>query len=373
MPLVRTFRGIALILGLAAGCGAGQAEDCAAPCVLYESSNELEAGWDLSAGFPLETQTTTDQSLIFVPAENISLAVKLATEPVVGERSGTYVEELYTQLELQPASLILGKFEPVQSWASLFLPGIRATDIAGELDTTERWGVSADYDFAAFGLEQTLTANLFTTDRSILSESLFTNRGRTRLSDGGAGNTEGLSSANLFVAGCQGAAPDDCYDEGEFGYRLGARYQRAGRATPDQIAEGIDPGDEFGVIASAMGSLDLGGDVALKLLGEAAWLANFADGDGDALISTLSAALEKDQWTLATTYSRHASSNDGTAHLADITAIYDFSEEASFLGEEWQWAAGYSYAEDEDGSRSHTISVRLTLSYENNLEWGSRP
>ena len=76
---------------------------------------------------------------------------------------------------------------------------------------------------------------------------------------------------------------------------------------------------------------------------------------------------------VSATYSRHDSSNDGTAHLADITAIYDFSEEASFLGEEWQWAAGYSYAEDEDGSRSHTISVRLTLSYENNLEWGSRP
>lgn len=369
---MKTSRAIALVMGLSAGSSAAAAEGCAAPCLQYELSNELEAGWDLSAGFPIDTQSTTDLSLFFEPVENFQFVTTLVTEPVVGDRIGTYVEKLYAEFDLEPAGLTLGKFEPVQSWASLVLQGIRATDIADELDTTERWGISAGYDFGAPGLEQNLTASLFTTDRGILSESLFTNRGRARLSDGGAGNTGGLSSASLFLAGCKGAGLDDCYDKGGFGYRLGARYQKAGRATPDQIEEGIDPRDEWGVIASTIGSLDLGGDVTLKLLGEAAWLANFEDGDGDALISTLSAALVFEEWTIETTYSRRDSSNEGTGHLADVTALYDLPAEATLLGETWQWAAGYSFAEDEGGGRSHTISVRITLTYENILEGGSR-
>ena len=40
-----------------------------------------------------------------------------------------------------------------------------------------------------------MTASLFTTDRTVLSDSAFTHRGRTALSDGGAGNAEGLASA----------------------------------------------------------------------------------------------------------------------------------------------------------------------------------
>ncbi len=369
---MKHFYSSAVLLWLAANPNAARADDCAAPCVSYEFSTELEAGWDLSAGSPLDREPKIDASLFFIPAENILFATSLVTEPVSGQQLGTYVEKLYTEIDIEPVTLTIGKFEPVQSWASAFLPGVRATDIAGELDTEERWGLSARYDFAAAGFDQSLTASLFTTDRSILGGSFFTDRGRTHLSDGGAGNTEGPASASIFLDGCRGAAPDECYDEGDFGFRLGARYQKAGKPTAHQIEDGIGPRDEYGAIASATGQIAFPGDVTLKLLGEAAWLANFDDGDGDALIATLSAAAVKDDWTLAATYSRMNFSNDAPQNLADLTLLYDFPHGAGLGGEEWQGAAGYTYTGDGDG-HAHLVSFRLTVSFENSQEWRKRP
>ena len=217
---------------------------------------------------------------MLVPAEHVFLAAAITTEPVVEDGNlldelGTYVEEFYAGFERGPFSLSGGKFEPLQGWASPFLQGINATDIAGNLDTPERWVVAAGYAYEAGGLQQELTASIFTADRTILSQSLFADRGRLRLADGGAGNTKGLSSAALYWSGCRGADPEACYDDGNFGYRLGVRYQKAGQADEEQIEEGVTPDDETGILASTVANLDLGDDLTLKLLGEAAWLHNF--------------------------------------------------------------------------------------------------
>ena len=85
--------------------------------------------------------------------------------------------------------------------------------------------------------------------------------------------------------------------------------------------------------------------MTLRLLGEAAYLRDFEDGDGDALIATLSAALAKGSWTFELTYSQQrnfASEAEGgsTEHLADVTAIYQFGDDVTLFGETWQAAAG---------------------------------
>jgi len=371
----------------AAACGA-RAEDCAAPCLGYAFSNEFQGDWivwsDPSSNESYDLQLTADREIFLALTEELKLVTAIASEPVKDKAAGdnrifadqgTFVEMLYAEVDLEPLTVKLGKFEPVQGWASPELDGIHATDIAGNFDTEERWGVETGFAFEAAGLEHLLTASLFTTDRTVLSESIFTDRGRTTLSDGGAGNTRGLSSLAFYLSGCAGAEPEECYGEGDYGYRLGFRYQKAGRATQDQIVAGIAPDDELGLVAAAVRSFEIDEDMTLRLLGEAAYMRDFEDGDGDALIATLSAALAKGSWTFESTYSQQrnfASEAEGGSieHLADITAIYQFGDDVTLFGETWQAAAGYSYSLDAEGETAHTIALRVTTDYPGSIALG---
>jgi hypothetical protein len=366
-----------------------RAEDCAAPCLGYAFSNEFQGDWifwsDPSSNESYDLQLTADRDIYLALTEEMKLVTAITSEPVkdrapgenrIFEDQGTFVEMLYAEFDREPLTVKLGKFEPVQGWASPELNGIHATDIAGNLDTEERWGVETGFAFAAAGLDHLLTASAFTADRTILSESIFTNRGRTTLSDGGAGNTKGISSLALYLSGCAGADPEECYGEGDFGYRLGFRYQKAGRATEDQIDSGIKPDDELGVVAAAVRSSEIDQDITLRLLGEAAYLRDFEDGHGDALIATLSAALEMGPWTYEATYSQQRNfaseaEGDSTEHLADITASYQFGDDLSLFGETWQAAAGYSYSLDAEGEIAHTIALKVTMDYAGSM--GVRP
>ncbi len=379
------FEGLLFAAAVVAAIPSGaRAEDCAAPCLGYAFSSEFQGDWIAPQGSPGESydlQFTADRDIFLALTEELKFATSIATEPVKDKAPGedrafadmgTFVEKLYAEFEQEPVTVRLGKFEPVQGWASPELNGIHAADIAGSLDTEERWGVETDFAFAAAGLEQQLTASAFTTDRTALSESIFTNRGRTTLSDGGAGNTKGISSLALYLSGCAGAEPEECYSEGNYGYRLGLRYQEADRATQDQIDVGIAPHDELGVVADAVRAVEIDEDITFRLLGEAAILRNFGDGDGDALIATFSAALDHGPWTYEATYSQQrnfASKAEGasTAHLADITAIYHLDEDMSFYGETWQIAAGYSYSFDEEGEIAHVVAMRVTVDYAESL------
>jgi hypothetical protein len=97
-------------------------------------------------------------------------------------------------------------------------PGLHGDDISGNYELEERIGAEAAYAFDAFGMEHILQASAFTTDRTALSGSVFTHRPQTHLSDGGAGNTDGVSSFSVTLDGCLGASGLDCYSNGDFGY-----------------------------------------------------------------------------------------------------------------------------------------------------------
>ncbi|MGQ0485501.1 MAG: hypothetical protein ACT4SY_09145 [Hyphomicrobiales bacterium] len=385
---MRLVTGLFAVAAWAAASSAARAEDCAAPCLGYAFSSEFQGDWIVrsnpSSNQSYDLQLAADWEIYLALTEEMKLVTAIASEPVKDRAPGedrifadlgTFVEKLYAEFDLEPLTVKLGKFEPVQGWASPELNGIHATDLAGNLDTEERWGVETGFAFAAAGLDHLLTASLFSIDRTALSESIFTNRGRTALSDGGAGNTKGISSLALYLSGCAEAEPEDCYSEGSYGYRLGFRYQKAGRATQEQIDLGITPDDEVGIVADAIRSVRLDSDMTLRLLGEAANLRDFEDGDGDALIATLSAALDRGPWTYEATYSQQrnfSSKAEGgnTGHLADVTAIYRFGEDATFFGEAWQAAAGYSYSRDAEGETVHTIALKVTVDYAGSVPLG---
>ncbi|SIT59261.1 conserved hypothetical protein [Mesorhizobium prunaredense] len=204
-------------------------------------------------------QPTLTVDLFFAPTDYLQLATSIITEPVIdpepGENAifegiGTYVAELYGTVEADPATLRVGKFDTIFSVASEIAPGINATDLVSDFDADERLGGEIILGFESLGLNHALAATAFT-DRTILSNSLFTSRGRTSLSDGGAGNTDGLSSFSIVLDGCKGSETVDCYMDGEFGYRLGFRHQKAGQPTDEAIEEELTLGSERAYLAAA--------------------------------------------------------------------------------------------------------------------------
>ncbi|WP_331373123.1 hypothetical protein [Sinorhizobium chiapasense] len=364
------------------------AEGCTAPCAGYEVSAELQNDWVFAAdpsflrSDALEPTLTVD--LFFAPTDYLQFVTSIITEPAVepepGENTtfegiGTYLAELYTAVEAGPATMRAGKFDTIFSLASEVAPGINATDLVSEFDADERVGAEIVFDFDGLGMDQTLAATAFTTDRSIFSDSLFTARGRTRLSDGGAGNTDGLSSLSLVLNGCRGAEPIDCYTDGDFGYRLGFRYQGAGEPTGEDVEEGLNPQAEQAYLASTTASLELN-EMTLRLLGEAAYLRHFDSGPDDALVLTGSAALEVEPLTYVATYTRQLNlvggRRDSREHLADFEVIYEPDEERDegvpFEGTGWKLAAAYSFARNADEETAHIFSVRAVFDFDGDVE-----
>lgn len=236
-------------------------------------------------------------------------------------------------------------------------PGLHGTDLAENYELTERLGGGASYSFEAAGLSNRMQASAFTVDRTILSESLFSNRGRVSLDDGGAGNTKGVSSVAVALDGCLGAEVDSCYDEGSFGYQLAARYQKGG-ADSD--------GDEIGILGSLNKSISISDGTTLRLFGEAAWFRNFEGSADDAIALTASAAIEVGRATYSVAYSQQtelvAGGADASEYLVDATAMYDLGESISMIGETWSVGTGYTF-DRADGEDVQVVGLKLSSEF----------
>ncbi|MDQ6434795.1 hypothetical protein RB623_12130 [Mesorhizobium sp. LHD-90] len=361
-------------------------EDCAAPCAEFEISTELQGDRVFAASPPAlksyVLQPTITADLVLAPTDYLRLATSIITEPVVDPAPGqdavfagigTYVAELYSMVETGPATTRLGKFDTIFSLVSEVAPGINSDDLASDFDADERLGGEFVLGFEGLGLNHALAATLFTTDRTILSESLFTNRGRTSLADGGAGNTNGLSSFSITLDGCEGSGTAECYWDGEFGYRLGFRYQRAGQPTEEDIEDEVKSGDETAFLAAATKSFELD-DMTLRLLGEVAFLRHFDGGEDDALSVTGSAALEVDALTYIASYTQQvnlvAGGTDTSEHLADFEVLYSPDGDRPLAETAWELAAAYTFAMNAEREDAHMFSVRAVFNFSGEVEFG---
>jgi hypothetical protein len=207
-------------------------------------------------------------------------------------------------------------------------------------------------------------ATAFTIDRTFLAGSLFTERPIPELADGGVGNTSGLSSFSLVLDGCTGAAPEDCYEDGRFGYRLGARYQRAGVATP---------WDEWAGIAAAHANFEIDDERMLRLIGEAGVIHHFEGGPADALIATAMAALVDGPMTYSAALSRQwtitPGGKDTVQSLAELSFKYAPEDSGPLLNSLWSLQAGYVLAVDEDNQTTHMLGATLALELSANHEF----
>ena len=374
------------VLSLLAGWGPAFADDCEAPCAGYEISAELQNDWIFSADPSSLTSNNLHPAIsadvFLAPTDALKFVASFTTETVVDPLpgistsfygTGSYAEELYAILDADPVTLRAGKFNTVFSLASEADPAINAMDIASNIDADERWGAEAVLGFEALDFQHSIAATVFTVDRTSLSNSIFNNRGATTLSDGGPGNIAGIGSAAITLSGCKGAEPSDCYDEGDFGYRLGFRFQRAGHASPDQIEAGIKPVDEFTQMAAATAKFEIG-DVTVRLLGETAYVHGFESNPDDALIMTGAAAFEIGPMTYTAAFSRQKTyvkdDVDTIDRLLEVSAVYQSEDDVPFEGASWSAGAAYDYSRDADARTAHVLSMLLSFTFGGSREFG---
>jgi len=194
--------------------------------------------------------TTRDHTLTVEPAvsiglsESFSIEAGFVLEPVSdpgpgGSRrfddEGLFVETFLLRWARGRYSLHAGKFNPAFGFAWDLAPGIYGVDFAEDYEISERIGFGGTIDIgnAAVGRHR-LGADAFSVDTSPLSRSLFYDRGRTRRSDGGPGNTASPQSFAITLRG--GEIPK----LPRLTYNLGfAHQQRAdvgGRSERDAVA-----------------------------------------------------------------------------------------------------------------------------------------
>jgi hypothetical protein len=360
----------AIPLDFAQAADTAPSEECSERCIEYSGIFELNGAWL----FPGDA-ATPNSYLAGIKAESefaikfidgLSVVGNIVTEPVIDAEpgvnqiftgAGSYIDVLQVQYDTGDFSVWGGKIHPAFGRAWDVTPGLHGTDLAENYELAERLGAGAGYSFEGAGFANRLQANIFTVDRTLLSESIFNNRGRASLDDGGAGNTDGFSSIAAALEGCIGAEPESCYDEGSFGYQLAARYQLGG-STGD--------GNELGLVASLNKAISLSEDTTIRLFGEFGWFRNYEASADNAVVMTVSGALETGPMTYSLAYAQQrilvVGEADDSEQLFDATAMYALSDTVTIAGEKWSLGAGYTWARA-DEEDSHAIGLRLSSEF----------
>jgi len=259
----------------------------------------LGLGLEVGGGFALFSEVIFEQ-------------VVDPTQDVFFDNHGLYISELGLSFSNDAVTVTGGKISPAFGLAWDVAPGFFGADVAEDYELGEVIGGSIEVPFELSGGEHALTASVFFADTSVLSNSTITKRGRTNLSDGGAGNTEKLNNFALQIAGAFGDTE----------YNLSFR----------QLSAGVgDVGDETGASLGIQHSFDVNGN-DLTVLGEVARFENFGGTADDVTYGTLGVAYTNDRWTFSTSFTGRdgvAGSND---LLASVGVDYDFGNDltASF-------------------------------------------
>jgi hypothetical protein len=266
------------------------------------------------------------------------------TEPEPGKDrffgdQGAFLEQIYLDYTRDSFAVRGGKFGQKFGIAWDVAPGIWGNQFAEGYELAEQMGLAVDYNFGSPEAgKHVVTAGTYFADTTVLSESVITNRHRTRHAAGGAGNTEGFSNYSLALEG------------GEIKALPGLVYHLAyiSRDT-DAAGEKRETG-----LAGAIQTKFRMGTIEVVPLVEYATFVNRSGVSGtDADFLTTAAQFNYGKWNLALSRTGRSSQASGAAKvddtLAQVTAGYAFD---SGIGVN----AGYRTAE-ESGVTTDTIGV----------------
>ncbi|MCO5133916.1 MAG: hypothetical protein M9908_06105 [Phyllobacteriaceae bacterium] len=259
---------------------------------------------------------------------------------------GLYVDTLNAEFSSGPFTLVAGKFGPGFGTAWDVTPGMYGTTFAEDYELGEMIGVgiAAELGATAFGTI-TAGANAFFVDKTVLSESAFHNRGRTSLSDGGAGNTGHLDNFSLTLDGADVPGIDG------FSWHLGYRHLSAGRG---------DDSDESGVVAGFSQEHSVTESLDIVVTGEAAHFSGFGGADDKATYFTGGIGLVSGPWHAEFAANFRNIDYDGGGNdrdtLYQVSAGYEFENGVDV-------SVGWAQTE-EGGIQSDVVGIRLTKTIE---------
>lgn len=324
-----------------------------------EGAIEVQNDWTFDSDDPTaeinDLFATIEVGIDFRPVEWLFFHTDIVTEAVldpgpgedrVFEDHGTYLETLYGGVQIYNAQIFGGKINPSFGTAWDTAPGIYGADFAEDYELTERigFGVAVELGGPDTGVF-VVTSNAFFTDTTALSQSAFTNRGRTRLADGGPSNTESLESFSITVDASDIPALPGFTAHGGF------RHQAAGVG---------DFGDENGGVFGITQAFDIDDESAFEVVAEIAYFDQFGAGANDNLYAIIGGAYTTGPWNAAIAYTLREIS-DGpvgtnfTDHLVQVSAGRELFHEITL-------DLGYKFAR-EGGVDSHTFGVLLAREF----------
>ncbi len=285
-----------------------------------------------------------DGVLVFEPFDQVGEIN--AGNDIWFDRNGACFEDLKLNYAAGAFAAWAGKFNPAFGAAWDFGRGIWSEDFAEDYEITERLGLGASYEFAAEKLgAHTLSASTFFTDTSVLSEGWITDRDDVSLSDGGAGNTNDLSSFALSLSGENLAGVEN------LGYMLSARYLAEQDKNRDATTS-----SERGAAATLTYAFPVNDNLSVDLFAEGAFLRDFEGVKGvDADYYSASAiATFYTNWNLTIGGTRRHIDDNGADRDDDLLQVsggYDF-------GNGLTAETGYRYSH-EDGIDTDIVGFLL--------------
>ena len=306
-----------------------------------------------------ELFTTTEPTVKLNLSKQLSATAHGVFEPVKDARSddgdrtfaahGLYMEDLFLQYQTRGFSFKGGKFGQSfgQAWDSA--PGIYGVDFAEDYELAERIGLEVGYTFSSKAAgDHTIKAGTFFQDRTFLSNSAITNRGRTIASAGGPSNTGDLSSFAASLEGSIAPIPD-------LGYHIAYSDQAKGEGNTSR---------QRGVVGNLRYSKKIGGFTFSPMI-EYAYFDGW-DGTDNQQRYYITGALttEWKDFNLALSYTGRttdpASGSDVNDDLFQATVGYNFG--CKIFAGCLSFDTGYRFAE-ESSTETHAWGALLVYTY----------
>lgn len=278
--------------------------------------------------------------------------VEILDDPLPGQNStfedhGLFAEELMLAYHGDSWSLHAGKFNTAFGTGWDISAGIWGVDFPEDYEVAEKVGMAATKTFGNEDTGQhTLYGSLYRADRSILSESLFENRGRLELADGGATNTKDFESFTLSLTG------ETVFGTDGLGYQLAYRSHAPGDVN-------IAAEREDGFAASVFGIIPLG-SLEIEAMTEAVYAKN-ADGglDDVSYLTVGGTTYYANAWNTALSVTFR------TTHVPGGADVKDHRFQAT-TGYVWESGVsldfGYRYSR-ESGDNNHALGFLLGYAF----------
>ena len=349
------------LVSAASGVANAKSDETLAPgTIAIVGPVELQNDWTVrtspGGGERSNLTTKVEPEITFQASESVSFLLGVTLEQIAAptrgdseafENQALYIKTLTANYEGDGFAFFAGKFTANFGRAWDAAPGIYGDRFAKDYEFAERWGAGGSLLFEGLPVgDIEFGASLFMVDRTALSDSWITRRGRTTESDGGPGNTDRPTSFALSLDGVNERVLDGVE------WHLAYTHQARGEG---------DTGNLRGIVAGAQITLPLSADVTATPLVEWARFDNFGGVQGaDRRLWTAAVQFDWRAWQFVAAYATRDLSDPDSGKDDDrsLELSVGFRFDNGLLAEAGWWRV------EEAGESADIIGMRLSFEFD---------